>query len=370
MTSQNKKELKESNELSSFIEGVCETDPFKVERDLGHGYVKLRSSEAEKRQAAQDIRCVEDIVIELLRNSRDAGAHNIFVATSKEAGVRSLLIIDDGAGIPHEMWDAIFEPRVTSKLETAHMDKWGMHGRGMALYSTRVNTLSSAVVASEVDLGTALLVRSDACLSEKADQSSLPTFEMKDGISMMRGPKNILRTCCEFALEHRGELNIYVGSPAQIAAALYSYGLSTIPAYQRAFSNTDGVAIIKRLGLSSSPEDLSTKAQEIGLDISERTARRIIEGEITPPDNLISVMQAHSFAHASQSAPTQRKKPPSKGVSIHISEEDKQSISRAAKQAFTSIAPAYYLNDAVDTSARVANNTLIIEIPLIENSEE
>ena len=105
----------------------------RVEESLGAGYVRLRVAEAERRQAKHDIRSVEDIVIELLRNSRDAGARHIYVATSKEGALRTITILDDGQGIPKDMQEKIFEARVTSKLESMHMDRWGIHGRGMAL---------------------------------------------------------------------------------------------------------------------------------------------------------------------------------------------------------------------------------------------
>ncbi|MBM3712190.1 MAG: ATP-binding protein, partial [Actinobacteria bacterium] len=52
----------------------------KIEEDLGNGFIRLKVSEAERRQALQDIKCVEDIIIELLRNSRDAQSKNIFIA--------------------------------------------------------------------------------------------------------------------------------------------------------------------------------------------------------------------------------------------------------------------------------------------------
>lgn len=55
-----------------------------------------RSSEAERRQAAQDIRSSEDVVIELLRNARDAGASRIFLATQKTGNERLLTVLDDG----------------------------------------------------------------------------------------------------------------------------------------------------------------------------------------------------------------------------------------------------------------------------------
>ena len=125
--------------LASFIEDVCGEGHLRVETDLGGGFVRLRSSEAERRQAAQDIRSSEDIIIEMLRNARDAHASNIFVACTREGSTRRIVMIDDGDGVPKHLQQTVFEPRVTSKLDSMHMDKWGVHGRGMALYSIAVN---------------------------------------------------------------------------------------------------------------------------------------------------------------------------------------------------------------------------------------
>ena len=66
--------------LTSFIEEVCGDSHLRVEDDLGDGFVRLRIAEAERRQARHDIRSTEDIVIEMLRNARDAGARSIFVS--------------------------------------------------------------------------------------------------------------------------------------------------------------------------------------------------------------------------------------------------------------------------------------------------
>ena len=183
------------------------------------------SSEAERRQAAQDIRSSEDVVIELLRNARDAGASRIFLATQKTGNARLLTVLDDGQGIPAAQHESIFEPRVTSKLDSAHMDKWGMHGRGMALYSISVNAEEARVLQSEPGLGTSLTVATDTeSLAEKADQSTFPRFEQEpSGSWAMRGPKNIVRTAAEFALEHRGDLSVYLGTPVEVAATCLLY---------------------------------------------------------------------------------------------------------------------------------------------------
>ena len=109
-------------DLLGFVASMGGERSLRVEENLGEGYVRLRVAEAERRQAKHDIRCIEDVVIEMLRNSRDAGAKHIYVATSREGDLRTLVILDDGSGIPEDMQSRVFEARVTSKLESVHMD--------------------------------------------------------------------------------------------------------------------------------------------------------------------------------------------------------------------------------------------------------
>ena len=66
--------MAEDSSLLGFVSSLGGGDPLRVEENLGDGYVRLRVLEAERRQAKHDIRCVEDVLIELLRNARDAGA--------------------------------------------------------------------------------------------------------------------------------------------------------------------------------------------------------------------------------------------------------------------------------------------------------
>ena len=87
------------NDLLDFVSRVSGDTHLAVEENLGDGFVRLRTAEAERRQAKHDIRCIEDIVIEMLRNARDAHARNIFLATTKEGSARTLVFIDDGDGM-------------------------------------------------------------------------------------------------------------------------------------------------------------------------------------------------------------------------------------------------------------------------------
>ena len=167
--------MNDANELISFIASMSGEGNLRVEENLGEGYVRLRVSEAERRQAKHDIQHVEDIVIEMLRNARDAGADKVYLATTKEDGVRTLVFLDNGSGVPQDMQERIFDARVTSKLESMKMDRWGVHGRGMALFSIKQNTDEARVVTSDVDLGSVFKVSvATDRLGERADQSSWP----------------------------------------------------------------------------------------------------------------------------------------------------------------------------------------------------
>ena len=75
--------MQNNTDISRLLSKLKIKDSLNIEEDLGNGYVRLKISEADRRQALQDIGCVEDIVVELLRNSRDAKSCNIFIGTKK-----------------------------------------------------------------------------------------------------------------------------------------------------------------------------------------------------------------------------------------------------------------------------------------------
>ena len=78
-----------ADDLIDFVESVSGDAHLAVEERLGDGFVRLKTAEAERRQAKHDIRCVEDVVIEMLRNTRDAHATSIFLATSREGRMKT-----------------------------------------------------------------------------------------------------------------------------------------------------------------------------------------------------------------------------------------------------------------------------------------
>lgn len=355
-----------ANSLEDFIDDVCGESRLRVEDDLGDGFVRLRSSEAERRQAAQDIRSSEDVVIELLRNARDAGASRIFLATQKTGDARLITVIDDGEGIPEAQHERIFEPRVTSKLDSAHMDKWGMHGRGMALYSISVNADEARVLKSAPGLGTGILVTTDTTrLAEKTDQSTFPRFEQDpSGAWVMRGPKNILRTTAEFALEHRGDLSVYLGTPVEVAATLYALGKTSLSPAVRAFGgNGAGIPYFKRLALSADPEDLSERCEAAGLPLSARSARRIMDGAIGPLDSLTDRMAAESFPKRTQRSSGSNRSAKG-GRSLRLAAEDIEALRRGVGRLMEPVAEAYYLEAVGEADISVGQDAIRITVPI------
>lgn len=332
----------------------------RVEKNLGQGFVRLRVAEAERRQAAHDIRCSEDIVIEMLRNARDAGARHIFVATSREGDRRIITMLDDGDGIPRELWDQVFEARVTSKLESVHMDRWGVHGRGMALYSVRENTLESKVVDSMVGGGTAVrVVSSCEQLKEITDQSTWPTVARDENrrLTIERGPHNIIRTCCEFALEERRTCEVFIGSAADIVATIRSRIRPSLSGAEvLSLDDLSTLPLLERFRLASDAKELMEVAGQCGLDISERTAHRIIAGQIRSQRSILSRL-THTAAprqqrHEVDLAADRR--------GLRVSKDDSEAFLRMMERDFAYLAERYYLNLTGKPRMRVSGNRLSV----------
>jgi hypothetical protein len=354
LTTQNKPI--ERDPLLDFVAGVAGGEVLQVEEDLGAGFVRLNTAEAERRQARHDIRQVEDIIIEMLRNSRDAGARHIFIASTKVDKLRLLSIIDDGEGVPDKLAQRIFEARVTSKLTTILEDDWGVHGRGMALYSITQNTSKLALCASGTGLGAAfaLQVNTDE-LKERADQSTWPKIERDDegNLHCASGPKNLLRHIAEFALKHP-KMKIYVGSPNEILASLKAHGEERIDLHK------DGIEAelphCLRPAEAADPALLAECAQSLGLDVSTRSAYRIENGEINPLKDVYTAL--------TKNLPQDRG-----GIDLaqdlrglKIETQDLKDFACEVERAFDTLAEKYYISCNADPKVSVKKNTLTIKL--------
>lgn len=351
------------DDLYKFVKSMSGDSRFAVEENLGGGFVRLKTSEAERRQAKHDIRSVEDIVIEMLRNARDAHAQNIYLATSRDGNIKKLIFLDDGDGVPPKLQDKIFEPRVTSKLETMVMDSWGVHGRGMALYSIKSNIDAISITASAPGLGSSFSVVVDLdILSEKTDQSSMPVLEkQKDGsYSVLSGPHNINRTVIEFALECLGKVDVYLGSPAEIAATLVKNGELKLDESMRIFSNDiEALPYTMRPAMATDAIDLANICNELGLEMSDRTAHRILAGKIEPCEPVLNMlMQNKSKIHGNREIDIFNDK-----RGLKLSKEDLALFSRSLENAFSEISSRYYIELSDEPTIRVSKDAITVKFP-------
>lgn len=342
--------------LIDFVTEVSGEEFLKVEEDFGDGYVRLKVTEAERRQAKHDIQSVEDVVIELLRNSRDAHSKRVFIASWRDGDMRNLVVIDDGIGIPAQMHEKVFEPRVTSKLETMGTDRWGVHGRGMALFSIKENVTSARVTASEEHKGTVIHVCADVnTLPERADQSSWPILEADDDgrTIVTRGPHNIVRRAVEFACDHP-EVDVYLGTPAEIVATMCELtGKVLTPAKAAFLDDPSTVPIWQRCSTCPDAAGLAATASALGLDISERTAHRILAKETSV---LATVMETLTSTGDREDDREPDIYADRRSVRIHHSDMD--DFKRELLDAFDTLADRYYLSPKGEPSVTIGKDEI------------
>lgn len=342
-----------TNDLHSFVSKTIGDEAIRAEEVFSDGYVRLRVSEAERRQAKHDIRHVEDALIELLRNSRDASATHIFVASTREADYRKLVVLDDGVGIPHEMRELVFEPRVTSKLDSMHMDRWGVHGRGMALFSVKENVEKSWIAASEKGGGCSLALLADTdTLDERRDQSSWPELVAgdTDAHQLLRGPHNIIRTVAEFALDSEDSLAVFLGSPAEIVATIRKY-----------MKGAETPSIFAELAHAAGAQEIADAAAELGLEISDRTAHRIATAEVEAQKDVLTQL--------TQSSPTAKKNIDifRDRRSLKIAQDDLQAFKVRLQKDFEVLAEAYYLELEDEPSVHVSRDSIQVKFHIHES---
>jgi hypothetical protein len=227
-------------------------------RDLGAGFARLTGVEGARRGPSR-ISHVEDALLELLRNARDAGATRIFVAsTLKNKRYRTLTVMDDGHGIPETHRDLILEPGVT----TRHLDPVthpedppaAPHGAGLSLYQIRSRSLNTRVLSAS----------NPTSIQTTFDTNTIPERALQS--TTRPSNTNLRATLLSFAnsTNRQGKtLEAYYGSPARILATLL---------HKRIIQPREDI------------EDVRKVAVGLGLDLSARSVRRALRGEVRPEE--------------------------------------------------------------------------------------
>ena len=223
-------------------------------RDLGSGFARLTGPEGARRSPSH-LHLVEDALLELLRNARDAGARSVFVASSlKGRRYRTLTVLDDGHGIPETHKALIFEPGVTTRhLSPVHYDPDNSPLRsGLSLHHIRTTALSAEVLSSS----------SPTSIRATFDTRTLPERSLQS--ASRPSQTNILATLQTFAAD---DLNLYYAPPARILATLLENHIIQWPA---------------------TTSELRGRARALGLEVSLRTVQRVWRGEIGAVGRLVS----------------------------------------------------------------------------------
>ena len=105
----------------------------------------------------------------------------------------------------------------------------------------------------------------------------------------------------------------------------------------------------------------------MGLELSERTARRALDGEVAEVDPILDrVVLTKSEVASSKGTKRKGRSIGSKG--IRLSADDAQALKEATMSAFADIAEAYYLEGDVEPSVRVRPDRITISIPTVPSS--
>jgi anti-sigma regulatory factor (Ser/Thr protein kinase) len=359
--------------LLGFVKEFSDQATITVEEELGHGYVRLKVTEAERRQALQDIRCVEDVVKEIVRNSRDAGAGAIYVSFQKEKGRwRNITVLDDGAGIPQELHRKIFEARVTSKVRDVVEDRFGIHGRGMALYSIKQVADDVRLVNSAEGRGTIIQARIDTeKVPEKKNQSLFPELEVDENgvLSPASGPNNVPRVLTEFILNDNST-SLFLGSNAEILATLYSHSMELRKQWATGKGNARKPLWFDLAQFKEGRKLHQFSLEQLGLHVSERNAFRIIEREVQPLISVNELMKDRHFSRPVKRADLHRQ--PKTGWSDNLArrmdQDDMAAICSQLQEIVKTIAEKYHI-EVEEPSIKRRKNSLIISIGLHDYDE-
>ncbi|MFA5014949.1 MAG: ATP-binding protein [Actinomycetota bacterium] len=374
--------MQNNSDLKKFLSELNIKDSLNVEEDLGNGYVRLKISEAERRQALQDINTVEDIIVEMVRNSRDAGSRNIFIATKKiEDKRRKIYFIDDGGGIPPNLQNLIFESRVTSKLENGIKDPYGFHGRGMALFSIKLNVDDIRIIFSEKSKGASFYIDIDLTkIPEKKDQSLMPQIIKTDGdLNIIGGVNNIIKTIIEFQLQNR-EINFFFGSPTQILSTMREILRNDdYPKFDdweklSEFIQKNNIKVTEIPILTDNYAVMEVISKNIfNMDISQRGIQRIIYNEIKALEPLkIDSDNARSDPLAGSPDKDKESKMPDKKLKLYdesklagrFKDDEIRCIIKAAENKIRELGDKYFITTGENIEYKKANNVIKLSIEL------
>ena len=257
-------------------------------RDLGAGFARLSGVEGFRRSPGR-LRSVEDALFELLRNSRDAGARNVYVASSLSARrYRQLTVIDDGRGIPETHKHLVFEPGVTTRhlnpgpeapTQDLYRPQDAPHGAGLSLYYVKNAAVSAEVVSAS----------SPTAIKVVFDTRFLPEKHLQSNARPSK--TNLPATLTRFLAESTpNPPRLFHASPSRVLSSLIQHRI--ILSSQQSQS------------IEGEARPVWEAALGLGLEVSLRTVHRVLAGHISAADEVgVSMVYGGGRGGAGRSVP-------------------------------------------------------------------
>ena len=123
--------------------------------------------------------------------------------------------------------------------------------------------------------------------------------------------------------------------------------------------DVSSIRLTQRLAYASGADDLTSLAHGIGLEISERTAHRILAGSIAPLRPLLK--DARKRVIAAEPKPSDLTQD---ARGLKVAREDLDSFSRRIEEAFDDISSKYFLNLRQSPKVRVRGDRITVTLDI------
>ena len=119
--------------------------------------------------------------------------------------------------------------------------------------------------------------------------------------------------------------------------------------------------MLERLRVSADAAELRGQACSLGLEMSARTAHRIVSGEIRPIASVASRLTGRSAPPVAREVDLVRDR-----RGLRVSREDLEEFTRALERDFDLLAERYYLSLSSDPKVRVGRGRITVTFDLEE----
>jgi hypothetical protein len=179
------------------------------------------------------------------------------------------------------------------------------------------------------------------------------------------GPRNLLRHAVEFACAEP-QLRIWFGSPNEILATMYEQGRSALELREseKDWDEQGETPLWLLPATAVDADELAEIAASLGLNVSERSAYRILRGEVTVAPTLRAAMEARCVSQERPRAVDLE----ADRRGLKIDARDLAEFSAEVESAFDRLAEKYYLNVHDEPKLRLKRNTLTLRFDFDKES--